>query len=59
MPGFGGDFMGYKAGTQRRGGTRTGKTPQVSTVTWVQAKGGKGGGALAQEQQNMQGCGGG
>ena len=51
--------MGYKAGTQRRGGTRTGKTPQVSTGTWVQAKGGKGGGALAQEQQNMQGCGGG
>ena len=43
-----------EAGTQRRGGTRDGRTPQGPTGTWVQAKGVKGGRAPAQERHQTQ-----
>ena len=44
MPGFGGDLGEGAAGIQRRGGTHARQTPQGTTGTWLQAKGGKGGG---------------
>ena len=44
MPGFGGDLREGDSGTQRRKGTRAGRTPQGLTGTWFQFKGRKGGG---------------
>ena len=40
-----------EAGTQRRGGTCDGQTPQGPTGTWVQAEGGKGGITPAHERR--------
>ena len=54
MPGFGGDLGEDEVGTQRRGGTRTGRTPQGWTGTWVQAEGGKGGSAPAWKRRHTQ-----
>ena len=54
MPVFEGDLGEEEAGLQRQGGTHAGRTPQGPTGTWVQAKGGKGGSALAWERRKMQ-----
>ena len=43
MTGFGGNLGEGKAGTQRRKGTRAGRTPQGLTGIWVHSEGGKGG----------------
>ena len=49
MPGFRGELREVEAGTQRRGETHNGQTPQGITGTWVQAKGSKGGSALSRK----------
>ena len=51
MPIFGGNLGKGESGTQRRRGTRDGRTPQGITGNWVQAEGGKGGSALSQETE--------
>ena len=54
MPRFGGELGEDESGTQIRGGTRDGRTPQGKTGTWVQAEGGKGESKPTRERQQMQ-----
>ena len=54
MPRTGGEIREENAGTHIRGWTCDRKTPQGTTGTWVQAKGGKGRGKPAWERQQTQ-----